>query len=371
MAANKCFLSGPIDQIQRRCLAWPLEMGQLFTIAGISQRYGGIMTGAVCQSRNRMKEKHMQSTTVKIGTRGSKLALAQAYETRQRLMAAHDMAESDFEIVVIKTIGDMILDRPLSEVGGKGLFTKEIEEALFDGRIDLAVHSSKDMPTMLPDGLEISAFLPREDVRDAFISNKYKTFDEMPAGAVVGTSSLRRQAMVKRIRPDLEVITYRGNLQTRLEKLEKGVADATLLACAGLRRLDQADVITSAIEVEDFLPAVGQGAICIETRVADQKILDLLAPIHHAETERALTCERAFLGALDGSCRTPIAGNATLEGDVLSFTGLVLLPDGSEYYEIEQSGPVADAANIGLKAAELIRKEAGEAFFEAVLNASQ
>ncbi len=330
-----------------------------------------LKTGAFCQSRNRMKEKHMQSKTVKIGTRGSKLALAQAYETRQRLMTAHDMAETDFEIVVIKTTGDMILDRPLSEVGGKGLFTKEIEEALLDGRIDLAVHSSKDMPTVLPDGLEISTFLPREDVRDAFISNKYKTLADMPAGTVVGTSSLRRQAMVKRIRPDLEVITYRGNLQTRLEKLANGVADATLLACAGLRRLDQADLITSAIEVDDFLPAVGQGAICIETRIGDKTILDLLAPIHHQETEYALTCERAFLGALDGSCRTPIAGNATLEGDVLSFTGLVLLPDGTEYYEITKSGPASDAAAIGNEAAEMIRGQAGEAFFEAVLNASQ
>lgn len=313
----------------------------------------------------------MQSKLVKIGTRGSKLALAQAFETRRRLMDAHGMAEDAFEIVVIKTTGDMILDRPLSEVGGKGLFTKEIEEALLDGRIDLAVHSSKDMPTVLPEGLEISTFLPREDVRDAFISNKYKTLSEMPAGSVVGTSSLRRQAMVKKNRPDLEVITYRGNVQTRLEKLEKGVADATLLACAGLRRLGQADVITSAIEIEDFLPAVGQGAICIETRVKDDAILSLLAPIHHAETERALTCERAFLGELDGSCRTPIAGNAKLDGDHLIFTGLVLLPDGTEFYDVVESGPVEDAEAIGKKAAKKVRETAGEAFFEAVLNASQ
>lgn len=313
----------------------------------------------------------MQSKLVKIGTRGSKLALAQAYETRQRLMDAHGMAEDAFEIVVIKTTGDMILDRPLSEVGGKGLFTKEIEEALLDGRIDLAVHSSKDMPTALPEGLEISTFLPREDVRDAFISNKYKSLDEMPAGSVVGTSSLRRQAMVKKNRPDLQVITYRGNVQTRLEKLEKGVADATLLACAGLRRLGQADVITSAIEIEDFLPAVGQGAICIETRVKDDAILSLLAPIHHAETERALVCERAFLGELDGSCRTPIAGNAKLDGDQLIFTGLVLLPDGTEFYDVVENGPAKDAAAIGKRAAERVREIAGEAFFEAVLNASQ
>jgi hydroxymethylbilane synthase len=310
----------------------------------------------------------MPSKFVKIGTRGSKLALAQAYETRQRLMDAHGMSEDQFEIVVIKTTGDMILDRPLSEVGGKGLFTKEIEEALLDGRIDLAVHSSKDMPTVLPDGLEISTFLTREDVRDAFISNKYKTLAEMPEGAVVGTSSLRRQAMVKKLRPDLEVITYRGNVQTRLEKLEKGVADATLLACAGLRRLGEAEVITSAIEVEDFLPAVGQGAICIESRVGDDDTRSMLAAIHHAETESALLCERAFLGALDGSCRTPIAGLAKLDGDQLSFTGLVLLPDGTEYHTIEKSGSVSDAAEIGLAAANEIRTKAGQAFFDAILS---
>ncbi|MCV6546509.1 MAG: hydroxymethylbilane synthase [Cohaesibacter sp.] len=310
----------------------------------------------------------MPSQLVKIGTRGSKLALAQAYETRQRLMDAHDMCEDQFDIVVIKTTGDMILDRPLSEVGGKGLFTKEIEEALLDGRIDLAVHSSKDMPTVLPDGLEISTFLPREDVRDAFISKKYKSLVEMPKGAVVGTSSLRRQAMVKKLRPDLEVITYRGNVQTRLEKLEKGVADATLLACAGLRRLDQGDVITSAIEVEDFLPAVGQGAICIESRIGDEKTRTMLSAIHHDETEKALLCERAFLGALDGSCRTPIAGYAHLKDNQIHFVGLVLLPDGSEYHSIEKSGDVADAASLGLEAAHDIREKAGKAFFDAILS---
>ena len=313
----------------------------------------------------------MSSQTIKIGTRGSKLALAQAHETRARLMQAHGLTESDFEIVVIKTTGDMIQDRPLSEAGGKGLFTKEIEEALLDGRIDLAVHSSKDMPTVLPNGLELSTFLEREDVRDAFISNKYSTLSDMPEGAIVGTSSLRRQAMVKKVRPDLEVVMYRGNVQTRLEKLEKGVADATLLACAGLRRLGQADIITSAIEVKDFLPAVGQGAIGIETRVGDEKILSLLSAIHHADTERALACERAFLGALDGSCRTPIAGLAAIDGGVLKFSGLVLMPDGSEFFEISDEGAASDAEAIGNRAAETLRAKAGTAFFEAVLAASQ
>ena len=313
----------------------------------------------------------MTTSPIRIGTRGSKLALAQAYETRARLMEAHQLAEADFDIVVIKTTGDMILDRPLSEAGGKGLFTKEIEEALLDGRIDLAVHSSKDMPTVLPEGLELSTFLPREDVRDAFISKKYQTLSEMPAGAVVGTSSLRRQAMVKKVRPDLDVVMYRGNVQTRLEKLEKGVADATLLACAGLRRLGQAEIITSAIDVDDFLPAVGQGAIGIETRIGDARILGLLAPIHHAATERSLACERAFLGALDGSCRTPIAGLAQVDGERLHFSGLVLMPDGSSFFEIEDEGPVGDAEAVGLRAAERLREKAGVDFFAAVLAGSQ
>lgn len=313
----------------------------------------------------------MASSTIKIGTRGSKLALAQAYETRQRLMDAHGLAEDDFEIVVIKTTGDMILDRPLSEAGGKGLFTKEIEEALLDGSIDLAVHSSKDMPTVLPDGLELSTFLPREDVRDAFISRKFKSLADMPEGAVVGTSSLRRQAMVKKVRPDLKVVMYRGNVQTRLEKLDKGVADATLLACAGLKRLGQSTIITSAIETDDFLPAVGQGAIGIETRIGDQRILDLLTPIHDANTERALACERAFLGALDGSCRTPIAGLAKIEDGKLQFEGLVLMPDGSAHFDIVEEGSAEEAEAVGLRAAEKLRAEAGTAFFEAVLAASQ
>ncbi|PLW76493.1 hydroxymethylbilane synthase [Cohaesibacter celericrescens] len=312
----------------------------------------------------------MQSTPIKIGTRGSKLALAQAYETRQRLMEAHGLTENRFEIVAIQTTGDMIQDRPLSEAGGKGLFTKEIEEALLDGRIDLAVHSSKDMPTYLPDGLEMVTFLPREDVRDAFISRKYGSLAEMPEGAVVGTSSLRRQAMVKKIRPDLDVVMYRGNVQTRLMKLEQGVADATLLACAGLRRLGEAEVITSAIDVDDFLPAVGQGAIGIETRVGDERILELLGAIHHRDTERALACERAFLGALDGSCRTPIAGLARIDGDSLTFSGLVLMPDGSAHFDVVEEGAVIDAQNIGLRAADALRAKAGAAFFEAVLAAS-
>lgn len=305
----------------------------------------------------------LQSKPLRIGTRGSALALAQAHETRSRLMAAHGLAEQDFDIVVIKTSGDQIQDRPLSEAGGKGLFTKEIEEALLDGRIDIAVHSSKDMPTHLPGGLALTAFLPREDVRDAFISPKAKRLEDLPQGAVVGSSSLRRQAMIKRLRPDIQVVMYRGNVQTRLKKLEEGQVDATLLAYAGLRRLGLADVVTSLLETDTFLPAVGQGAICIESRAADQQVLDMLAAIHHRETELRLTCERAFLAELDGSCRTPIGGLALIDGQRLSFRGLILKPDGSELHELTREGSVDDAEAIGREAGRSLKALGGPGFF--------
>lgn len=304
----------------------------------------------------------MGTVTLRIGTRGSALALAQAYETRARLMQAHALPEEAFEIVVIKTSGDQIQDRPLSEVGGKGLFTKEIEDAMLDGRIDLAVHSSKDMPTVLPDGLILSAFLPREDVRDAFISPKAKTLQDLPQGAVVGSSSLRRQAMIKRLRPDIDVVMYRGNVQTRLRKLEEGAVDATLLAYAGLKRLGLADVVTSLLEPEEFLPAVGQGAICIESRENDAETLRLLAAIHDPETQVRLDAERAFLAVLDGSCRTPIGGLALVDGEKISFRGTVLKPDGSEVHSIAREGSVSDATMIGREAGEALKAMAGSGF---------
>ncbi|HOV03028.1 MAG TPA: hydroxymethylbilane synthase [Hyphomicrobiales bacterium] len=308
----------------------------------------------------------MTSKTIRIGTRGSALALAQAHETRDRLSAAHGLSPDAFEIVVIKTSGDRILDRPLAEVGGKGLFTKEIEDALIDGSIDLAVHSSKDMPTALPPGLVISAFLPREDVRDAFLSPKAKTIAELPRGAVVGTSSLRRQAMVKRLRPDLEVVMYRGNVQSRLAKLADGVVDATLLASAGLNRLGLGEHITSLIETEDFLPAVGQGAICIESREADDATNALIAAIHDPATSDCLLAERAFLAELDGSCRTPIGGLARLSGGRLDFKGIILATDGSAAHEVERTGDPADAAAIGTEAGKALRAAAGPDFFAAL-----
>ena len=301
----------------------------------------------------------MQERLVRIGTRGSALALAQAHEVRARLMAAHGLPETAFEIVVIKTTGDMILDRPLAEVGGKGLFTKEIEEALFEKRIDLAVHSMKDMQTALPDGLTIGATLPREDVRDAFISLKHKSFDSLPEGAVVGTSSLRRQAQIKRIRPDLQIVGFRGNVQTRLTKLRDEVAEATFLACAGLRRLGLADHITAAVPIESMLPAVAQGAIGIEIRIDDEDTAALIAPMNDETSALCVTAERAFLATLEGSCRTPIAGLARLEGGTLTFKGETLSPDGRLQVVSMKTGPASAAADLGVTVADDILSRGG------------
>ena len=302
--------------------------------------------------------------TALIGTRGSALALAQAEETRRRLMAAHGLPAEAFEIVPISTSGDRIQDRPLAEVGGKGLFTKEIEEALLAGRIDLAVHSSKDMPTLLPEGLELAAFLPREDPRDVFVGRNGAGLGALPERATVGSSSLRRQALIRRLRPDLTITPFRGNVQTRLRKLEEGMVDGTLLALAGLRRLGLEDVASEILPLDTFPPAPGQGAIGIETRIGDARMAALLAPIGDAETAAALACERSFLAALDGSCRTPIAGHARIEDGRLSFHGLVITPDGTRAHEIRRTGLPAEAAAIGHAAGAAIREEAGPDFFE-------
>jgi hydroxymethylbilane synthase len=305
----------------------------------------------------------LQGSPVRIGTRGSPLALAQAHEVRARLMAAHGGTEDDYPVVVFKTTGDMILDRPLAEVGGKGLFTKELEDALIRRDIDLAVHSMKDMQTELPPGLGIAAVLQREDVRDAFISLKFRSLAELPSGAKVGTSSLRREAQVRRARPDLDVVGFRGNVQTRLRKLNEGVADATFLACAGLNRLGMADHITAAVEPDVMLPAVAQGAIGIETREDDERTSNLLAPLNHEQTAVCVSAERAFLKRLEGSCRTPIAGLAQLAADVLTFRGLLLTPDGRDHLDIAMTGAIRDAAAIGDDAGRRILADAGPHFF--------
>ncbi|MEA2873448.1 MAG: hydroxymethylbilane synthase [Hyphomicrobiales bacterium] len=301
--------------------------------------------------------------SIRIGTRGSPLALAQARMTRAALAAALGASEEAIEIVTIRTSGDRIQDRPLSEAGGKGLFTKEIEEALLAGTIDVAVHSAKDMPTVLPDGLMLAACLPREDARDAFISRRAASLRDLPQGAVVGTASLRRQAMVKRLRPDVSVVPLRGNVETRLKKLEAGEVDATLLALAGLKRLGLAGKATALLDAAEFLPAVGQGAITIEARADDARAREFLAKIDHAETSVALACERAFLAVLDGSCRTPIAGHAVIDGDAISFRGMILRTDGSEAFETSRMGKRRDAVALGADAGAELKRRAPADFF--------
>lgn len=311
------------------------------------------------------------TTPLRIGTRGSILALAQARELRARLMAAHDLSEDCFAIEVISTAGDRIQNRALNEFGGKGLFTEEIEEKLLSGDLDIAVHSSKDMPTVLPDGLELSTILPREDPTDAFLSHKAKRLEDLPHGAVVGSASLRRQAMVKRRRPDLKLVNLRGNVDTRIRKLADGAVDATLLATAGLNRLGLSEHITSRLSTDVFLPAAGQGSVCVENSTRRTDIKNFLAPIHHPETGLCLWAERAFLRELDGSCRTPIAALATIEDNLLSFRGMVLSTDGQTAFETSLTLEAPDdtsAAALGRDAGQTIRKEAGDAFLNEIIS---
>jgi len=307
----------------------------------------------------------LQAAKIRIGTRGSPLALAQARLVAARLGAAHGLAPEQCELVIIKTTGDRITDRPLIEAGGKGLFTKELEEALFAGDIDLAVHSMKDMPAILPQGLVISAILEREDPRDAFVSVKYGSLDALPEGAVIGTSSPRRQAQVLRARPDLRVVGFRGNVETRLRKLEEGIADATFLACAGLNRLGLAQHITAAMPTGVMLPAVAQGAIGIEIRADDDATALLLAPLNDAATALCVAAERAYLAQLEGSCRTPIAGYAELRGGALFLRGEILTPNGAQAYSAERSGTAQEAMLLGEATAAELLQAAGADFFVA------
>ncbi|MDH3195081.1 MAG: hydroxymethylbilane synthase [Hyphomicrobiales bacterium] len=304
----------------------------------------------------------MQTKAVRIGTRGSDLALWQAGAVGDTLVANSDLAAQAIVTTVIRTSGDRIQDRALLEAGGKGLFTKEIEEALLSGAIDMAVHSAKDMPTQLPDGLVLAAYLPREDVRDAFIGHTAQSIDELPQDAVVGTASLRREALLKRARPDLRVKLIRGNVPTRLRRVADGDFDATLLAHAGLKRLGLAGHVSSLLDIDAYPPACGQGAVVIECREDDAAIRDLLANIDDRPTAMAVACERAFLDVLDGSCRTPIAGHARLAGDDLVFDGLLLAPDGATVFAERRSGPAGEAAAIGAAAGRAVRRQAGEEF---------
>jgi len=270
-----------------------------------------------------------QSSPLRIGTRGSRLALVQANMVADLLRNVGAASE----IVVLKTTGDRIQDRPLADAGGKGLFVKELEDALLNDAIDLAVHSMKDVPVDLPPGLDITAVLKREDPRDVFVSNKAKTLADLPQGAALGTSSVRREAQVKRVRPDLKCVLLRGNVDTRLRRLDEGEMDAMLLALAGLKRLGLEDRATQMLD--DFLPALSQGAIGIEIRETDTRAREVVTQLNDKGTELALDCERAFQKALGGSCRSPMAGLATVSGGRLQFRGEVLAPDGSEFIRSE------------------------------------
>ncbi len=294
---------------------------------------------------------------IKIGTRGSPLALAQARELVRRLESAHGLKANCIAIAAIKTSGDMIRDRPLSEVGGKGLFTKELDLALLNGDIDLAVHSAKDLPTTLHAGIEIAGYLPREDVRDAWISPNAPHPLSLARGSIVGTASLRRGAMVKRLRPDLEIALLRGNVETRLAKVARGEAAGTLLALAGLKRLGLATEATAILDAREFVPAPGQGAIAVTARSGDRAAQDFLAPVLDARTATELAAERAFLNILDGSCKTPIGAHAHVEAGALAFHAIVLAPDGSRHFETASSGPLSGAALLGEVAGrELLRQ---------------
>ncbi|MEL6170147.1 MAG: hydroxymethylbilane synthase [Pseudomonadota bacterium] len=303
-------------------------------------------------------------TPLRIGTRGSPLALAQAHETRTRLAEVFELPAEAFDIVVIKTTGDRVLDRPLKDIGGKGLFTREIEDDLLSGDIDIAVHSMKDMPTVQPGGLVIDCMLPREDTRDALVSLSGIGFDAIPEGAVVGTSSLRRRAQLLHRRPDLTAVEFRGNVQTRLRKLEDGLAVCTFLAQAGLNRLGLSEVAASPINTDSMLPAIAQGAIGIERRVEDHRAAAMLEAIHDTETGVRLAAEREFLAGLDGSCETPIAGLAELDGHGIRLRGEILRTDGTDVVADEAHGDVSDAVALGADLARRLLDRAGPDFFD-------
>lgn len=298
-----------------------------------------------------------------IGTRGSPLALAQAHEFAARMEQAHGWDKGVMDVVSVLTTGDSVQDRPLSEIGGKGLFTKEIDVEQLAMRVDFAVHSAKDLATRLPDGLVIAGYLPREDARDALIAGDVTDVRDLPQGAIVGSASLRRQAMLRVIRPDLEIVLLRGNIARRLQKVTSGEIAATLLAIAGLKRLGMADKVTALLPIEDFLPAVGQGAIAIAIRENDEQAAAAVAPVLCRDTGIALAAERAFLTVLDGSCRMPIGGHATVSEGQVHLRGLLLSPDGTVSAGGEISGPEADAAELGAELGRRLRVRAPQGIY--------
>jgi hydroxymethylbilane synthase len=304
------------------------------------------------------------SAAVRIGTRGSKLALAQAEQVRAGLLAAHEhLTADDIELIVIRTTGDRVTDRPLADIGGKGLFAKEVEEALLANDIDIAVHSMKDLETVLPDGVEVPCVLPRENPCDAFISPVAASIDGLPVGAVIGTSSQRRRAHIRYRRKDLEIVMFRGNIDTRLDKIDRGEVAATLLAMAGLNRLGLAGRATAILNPEYMLPAAGQGAVGIECRIADVRAHKLIRPLNHPVTQTCILCERSVLAALDGTCHTPIAAHARIEGGRLHLMARVLRPDGSEMHETQREGTLDEAEILGADAGKELRHRAGPDFF--------
>lgn len=277
---------------------------------------------------------------------------------RALLASAHKLDPSDFEVVAVRTTGDRVLDRPLADAGGKGLFTKEIDEALLSGKVDLAVHSAKDVPTFLAEGITLAAYPARDDPRDVLVSEQAVTLETLPRGATVGTSSIRRQALVKRLRPDLTVKLMRGNVETRLNKIAKGEFDAAVLALAGLKRLGHENRPYAMLDPANFPPAVGQGAIAIAIRADDDRMSRFVTAIDHKPTNIALSVERAFLAALDGSCRAPIAGHARIVNERVHFYGLVIAPDGTGAVETTREGPVGDAEQLGADAGKELRARA-------------
>jgi hydroxymethylbilane synthase len=301
---------------------------------------------------------------LRIGTRKSPLALWQAEHVRERLERLHPGLA--VELVKMTTEGDQLLDAPLAKVGGKGLFVKELEQALLEGRIDIAVHSLKDVTVTVPDGLAIPVIGEREDPRDAFVSNRYDALDRLPAGARIGTSSLRRQCQLRALYPQLEVITLRGNVNTRLAKLDAGEFDAILLACAGLKRLGFAERIRATLAPELLLPAVGQGAICIECRASDPVVQQLIAPLHHTPTATRVAAERALNARLEGGCQVPIAAFAELDGDMLYLRALVGEPDGSRLLRGEIAGEAERAERLGADLADELLKLGARAILDKV-----
>lgn len=321
-----------------------------------------------------MAEDASVSEPLRIGTRGSPLAMAQAYETRKRLQEKFPelLEDGALEICVMKTQGDMILDKSLMELGGKGLFTKELDTALLQNEVDICVHSMKDVPTWLPEGTVLPCTLPREDTNDAFIykDGSVKTIDDLPDNSVIGTASLRRQAQLMAKNPTLKCVNFRGNVQTRLRKLDDGVVDATLLAIAGLKRMNMDSCATSVLDWDEMLPAVAQGAIGIQCRSNDARSLKYIEALNHEETLSCVECERSFLEALDGNCKTPIAGQARIVDGKIKFRGLIAMPDGSSKYTIESEGTVEDAKKIGRDAGEKLKADAGDEFFKMMVEMS-